>query len=146
LSARSVDQKIRADSQAALKARGTGKKNGERANYEVEKDPAVENEKADQGIVEVREEIDKLIRTSAKEIAKALIDAAMLGEVSPAKYLFEAIGLYPATEETLRKPQEQSLAERLLKRMGLPTEPVTGDEGTETSERKSALAGTSGDI
>jgi hypothetical protein len=93
--------------------------------------------------VEVREEIDRLIRTSAQEIAKALIDAAMLGEVAPAKYLFEAAGLYPATEKTLPKPQGESLAERLLKRMGLPTElPISGN-GAETLERGSALAGTS---
>jgi hypothetical protein len=82
-------------------------------------------------VIQLRADIDKLIRSAAEDIAQGLIDAAKTGQVAPAKYLFEAVGLYPATEETLPKPEGESLAERLLKRMGLPTEPVSGGEDRE---------------
>jgi hypothetical protein len=42
--------------------------------------------------------------------------------------LFEAAGLYPATEETAARPQGDSLAHILLRRMGLPLESVIRDE------------------
>jgi hypothetical protein len=84
-------------------------------------------------VIHLRADIDKLIRSAAEIIAQALIDAAKAGQVAPAKYLFEAVGLYPVTEETMPKPEGESLAERLLKRMGLPTEPVIDGEDGEKS-------------
>jgi hypothetical protein len=57
-----------------------------------------------------------------------VIEVAKTGQLASAKYLFEAVGLYPATEETRAKAPEDSLAYTLLRRMGLPTEPVICDE------------------
>jgi hypothetical protein len=47
--------------------------------------------------------------------------------------LFEAVGLYPATEETAARPQGDSLAHILLRRMGLPLESVIRDEEEDPS-------------
>ena len=76
---------------------------------------------------EARNNIARLVRMSVNEIAGRFIELAKDGEVAPAKYLFEMVGLYPATEEAASKP-ENSLAYTLLKRMGLPTEAMTGEE------------------
>jgi hypothetical protein len=72
---------------------------------------------------EVRENIAALVKNSASSIAAAVIDVAKTGQLAQAKYLFETVGLYPTGDETQSEPEE-SLAQILLKRMGLPTEPV----------------------
>jgi hypothetical protein len=77
--------------------------------------------------VEARKNVAALVRMAANEIAVGLIAQAKSGELAPAKYLFELAGLYPATPETSSKP-ENSLAYALLKRMGLPTDPVDAEE------------------
>jgi len=79
-------------------------------------------------IVEVRGNIDNLVKDAAELIAIEVIKVALTGQLATAKYLFEAIGLYPATEQTAPPPVVGSLAHTLLKRMGLPTEPVIRDE------------------
>jgi hypothetical protein len=73
-------------------------------------------------LVEARKGISDVVRVSATSIVAALIEKAEKGEVAPAKYLFEMVGLYPATAETSSKP-EDSLAYTLLQRMGLEPEP-----------------------
>jgi hypothetical protein len=80
--------------------------------------------------VEARKNIATLVRMSANAIAAGLIAQARSGELAPTKYLFELVGLYPATQETASKP-ENSLAYALLKRMGLPTDPVDAEEDAE---------------
>jgi hypothetical protein len=76
---------------------------------------------------EARKNIATLVRMSVNEIAVQFIELAKDGEVGPAKYLFEVCGLYPATAETSAKP-ENSLAYALLKRLGLPTDPMVCQE------------------
>jgi hypothetical protein len=78
-------------------------------------------------VVEVRKQIDILVTASAEKIANVLIKAAETGKLAEAKYLFEMIGLHPATHEAEFRP-ENSLAYRLLKRLGLPTEPVEQEQ------------------
>jgi hypothetical protein len=72
-------------------------------------------------MAEARKSTSDVVRMSAMGIIAALIKKAEEGEVGPAKYLFEMVGLYPAAEETSPRP-EDSLAYTLLQRMGLPTE------------------------
>jgi len=79
-------------------------------------------------VVKVRENINDLVTESAKDIAEEVIKVAKTGQLASARYLFEAVGLYPATEETKAQPQRDSLAYTLLRHMGLPTEPVIVDE------------------
>ena len=78
-------------------------------------------------IAQVRTKINNMVWNSAETIAKAMINAAKSGQLATAKYLFEVAGIYPATEETKGIPKEDSLAYTLLKRLGLPTEPLTYD-------------------
>ena len=83
-------------------------------------------------MVRVRENINDLVGHSAKAIANKVIEVARTtGQLASAKYLFEAVGLYPPTEETMPTQKEDSLAHTLLRRMGLPTEPLTEDEDPE---------------
>jgi hypothetical protein len=77
--------------------------------------------------VEARKNIATLVRMSVNEIVVQFIELAKNGEVGPAKYLFEVCGLYPATAETFAKP-ESSLAYTLLKRLGLPTDPIVCED------------------
>src|SRR6202044_3538286 len=76
--------------------------------------------------VEARKNIATQVRMSV-EIVALFIGLAKDGEVGPPKYLFEVCGLYPATAETSAKP-ESSLAYTLLKRLGLPTDPIVCEE------------------
>jgi hypothetical protein len=85
------------------------------------------NMKVPADFVEARNNIATLVRMSVNEIAVQFIELAKDGEVGPAKYLFEVCGLYPATAETSAKP-ENSLAYALLKRLGLPTDPMVCQE------------------
>jgi hypothetical protein len=79
---------------------------------------------------EARKNIATLVRMSSNEITRGLIAQAKSGELAPTKYLFELVGLYPPTPETSSKP-ENSLAYALLKRMGLPTDPMLAEEDAE---------------
>ncbi|MCU1303041.1 MAG: hypothetical protein JWQ87_3325 [Candidatus Sulfotelmatobacter sp.] len=76
-------------------------------------------------VVKVRENIKNMVWNAAETIATQVIAAANEGQLAAVKYLFEVVGMYPATEETKGTPEEDSLAYILLKRLGLPTEPVT---------------------
>jgi len=84
-------------------------------------------EKTPKDFAEVRRNIANLVRASASTIAKKAIKLAEDGQLAQVKYLFEAVGLYPPTADTAPRP-EDSLAYALLKRMGLPTEPVIWEE------------------
>jgi hypothetical protein len=87
-------------------------------------------------MVKVRENIHRLVGHSAEEIAAKVIEIAKDGQLASAKYLFEAVGLYPAMEETKAKGPD-SLAYALLKRMGRPTEPVAKDDNPEAGVSES---------
>ena len=75
----------------------------------------------------VRKSIANLVGNSAEAMVQKLINAPKDGHLAPMKYLFEAVGLYPPTLETLPEPDE-SLACTLLRRLGIPTEPVVREE------------------
>ncbi len=88
------------------------------------KNDKVATKKKGRDVVEVRENINELVKDSAEAIAIEVIKVAKTGQLAPAKYLFEAAGIYPAMEQTAMRPIETSLAHTLLTRMGLPLEPV----------------------
>jgi hypothetical protein len=104
---------------AKSRSKGTAKKSAKKS---------AGSKKKPVDLVQVRENINSLVGDSAEDIANKVIEFAKNGQLASAKYLFEAVGLYPATEETRAKAPEDSLAFTLLKRMGLPTEPVICDE------------------
>lgn len=103
------------------------KKAKSKAQKRTASKPAAKKEKQ-VDMVKVRQEIGKLVGESAGDIAKGMIEIAKTGQLALAKYLFEAVGLYPASEETSGKPKGVSLAETLLQRLGLPLEPLKESE------------------
>jgi len=105
------------------RARNKGRDSGEH-NVAGEEHP-ISIEPAD--VVQIRTNIHNMVWNSVETIATAMINAAKSGQLATGKYLFEVAGIYPATEETKAKPKEDSLAYTLLKRLGLPTEPLTYD-------------------
>jgi len=102
------------------KSKGTTKKTAKKKAPEKKKG---------KDVVQVRENINELVKDSAEDIATEVIKVAKTGQLASAKYLFEAAGIYPATEQTaMMRPIETSLAHTLLTRMGLPLDPVICDE------------------
>lgn len=119
------------ESTANAKDEIKGRDNGSAEEF-AETSKAISKEPVD--MARVRKDISNMMGNSATEIAAGMIKAALAGELAPAKYLFEMAGLYPATEETeATNPQEDSLAHILLKRMGLPIEPVIQDANSTSS-------------
>ena len=111
---------------SAKKAKGTGKgTTKELARPEKKK---VAGKRKGKDVVEVRENISELVKDAAKDIATEVIKVAKTGQLASARYLFEAAGIYPATEQTAMRPIETSLAHTLLTRMGLPLDPVICSE------------------
>lgn len=108
-------KKAKGKGKATAKAKKSAKKSAPKAKKPVD-------------MVRVRENINNLVKNSARKIATEVIKVAKTGQLASAKYLFEAVGLYPATEQTAVRPQDNSLALTLLKRMGLPTEPAICEE------------------
>jgi hypothetical protein len=98
-------------------------------------------EKMPVDMVQVRESINNLVGASARKIAVEVIKVALTGQLATAKYLFEAVGLYPPTEQTEVRPIETSLAHTLLTRMGIPLEPVVSEEEDPTPLLKTAAKG-----
>jgi hypothetical protein len=72
--------------------------------------------------------INNLVGKSARVIANKVIEAARDGQLASARYLFEAVGLYPATEQTAAPPVKDTLAHTPLTRLGMPLDPVVCDE------------------
>jgi len=71
----------------------------------------------------IRQQITDLVRNQAVPMVEITISEVDKGHYAAMKYLFEMIGLYPAAaqEET---EGEDSLARTLLRRLGLPEEPM----------------------
>jgi hypothetical protein len=111
---------------SAKKAKGKGKGTTEEPAKPERKKAAAKEKGKD--VVEVRESVNELVMESAVAIANKVIEAAKKGQLTSARYLFEAAGIYPATEQTAMRPIETSLAHTLLTRMGLPLDPVICSE------------------
>lgn len=88
---------------------------------------------------QLREGIQKQVGNEAEEIVDGLIEEAKKGYCNQAKFLFEMIGLYPATvgEEP---PEEDSLAKTLLHRLGFPDGPTPETEVTSEGDRQETAA------
>jgi hypothetical protein len=119
------------------KAKAKGKGKGA-AKKSAAKKPAAKNsaakKKKGKDIAQVRENINELVKASAKLIANKVIEVAKTGQLASARYLFEAVGLYPPTEQTAAPPVKDTLAHTLLTRMGLPTDPVICEEDETQAE------------
>jgi len=71
----------------------------------------------------------KLVKNAAHAMAEAVVDEGKKGQVSPVKFLLEMAGIFPVPEAEVNAPdqREESLAETLLDRLGIPKTPVAAD-------------------
>jgi hypothetical protein len=123
-----VDSFVEGRAVIVKKAKGKGEGQGKGKAAAKKSGGSVKRSKKSKDVVQVRENINDLVKDSAEDIATEVIKVAKTGQLASAKYLFEAVGLYPPTEETRPTVKEDSLAHTLLRRMGLPTEPLSEEE------------------
>jgi hypothetical protein len=116
----------------AGKKRASGKKSAgkKRASAAAKKAGKKKSESLEKKVdfVQLRKSIAELVEESAELICSKVLEVAKTGQLAPAKYMFEAVGLFPAMEREEAERPEGSLAFTLLRRMGLPTEPIREDE------------------
>jgi len=98
--------------------------------------PGVREEQSPVDLGAVRQQITNLIAKNAVEMVETTIEQAAKGHYQAMKYLFEIVGLYPATTPE-ENPEEESLAAILLRHLRLPVEPsppegVTKDCSSDT--------------
>ena len=94
-------------------------------------------------LAEIRRQISDLVGNGAVGMVESTMEEVGKGHYLGMKYLFEMIGLYPATSADDR-PLEDSLAAILLRSLGLPQAPmpeagVTEDSGGTASAREDVL-------
>ena len=94
-----------------------------RGKKRVKRLPAGRKSRQTTDLAAIRQQITDLVRDQAVPMVETTISEVDKGHYSAMKYLFEMIGLYPAAtqEET---QGEDSLARTLLRRLGLPEEPM----------------------
>ena len=74
-------------------------------------------------LAELRRKITELVAQNAVAMVQQAIDAVREeGQYQAMKYLFEMVGLYPATAQE-NTPEQESLAAILLAQLGLPDVP-----------------------
>ena len=70
-------------------------------------------------LAEVRERIKNLVGNAAVEMVASGIKEANKGHYAAMKFLFELVGLYPASEGGAQGAEEDGLAKALLGRLGV---------------------------
>ena len=89
-------------------------------------------------LAEIRRQINDIVGHGAVGMVEATIDQVGKGHYLGMKYLFEMIGLYPATSNE-EAPTEDSLAAILLRRLGLPDAPMPEPGVTKDSAPSAAV-------
>lgn len=88
-------------------------------------------EKPPVDLAKVRKDISNIVGSRATELAQAVLEEGKKGQLAPVKYLFEVSGLYPASESSVAKPDEESLAHTLLRKLHLPELPIENEDDEE---------------
>jgi hypothetical protein len=95
----------------------------------VKRKDAAQRESKDLNTAEVRKQVRKIIEEHAQKMAEAVAGEGEKGQVGPVKYLFEVAHIHPpVTDGSEATEREESLAETLLDRFGIPKDPVAADE------------------
>jgi hypothetical protein len=90
----------------------------------------------------IRRQITDLVGNEALGLVNTTIAEAEKGHYAAMKYLFEMVGLYPATAQEAPEADD-ALAGTLLRRMGMENEPTT--ETAVTKDRGEAAPAGAGD-
>ena len=102
-------------SKKKAKKKGTAKKSAKKKSASKKEQEINE--------VELLKELSKKVKSSAPEITDKVIEYAKDGQMAPVKFLFEMANIYPQVlDGTTSSKEEDSLAQTLLERLGLPTE------------------------
>jgi hypothetical protein len=91
-------------------------------------------------LAEIRRQIEELVGNGAVGMVEYTIEEVANGHYLGMKYLFEMIGLYPATL-TNDAPAQDSLAAILLRRLGLADAPISEPGVTKDSGQQTASIG-----
>ena len=90
-------------------------------------------------LAEIRRQITDLVGNGAVGMVEATMEEVGKGDYLGMKYLFEMIGLYPATS-TDDAPEQDSLAATLLRRLGIPEAPMPESRVTKDSTTAAATS------
>lgn len=87
-------------------------------------------------LVDVRRDIKNIVGGAAREITRAVVVEAKKGQLTTAKYLFEATGIYPVLEggDTVDNPDDDTFAQRIVRRLGLPEGPLPKNDDDDAPE------------
>ena len=111
---------------------GTGTASGRVAS------PAKSAGRTTPDLAEIRRQINDIVGNGAVGMVETTIDQVGKGHYLGMKYLFEMIGLYPATSND-EAPPEDSLAAILLQRLGLSEAPMPEPGVTKGSSLTAAV-------
>jgi hypothetical protein len=87
-------------------------------------------------IAKIRDQIKQAVGGRAVEVANAAMDGVKNGHYLPMKYLFEVIGIFPASA-VAESPEDDSLAKILLRKLGLDPELVRPETKVSTDSLES---------
>jgi hypothetical protein len=90
-------------------------------------------------LAEIREQIAILVGNVAVGMVESTIEGVGQGHYLGMKYLFELIGLYPATAPE-EDPVQDSLAATLLRRLALPETPTLEQKVTKDCKTTGAVS------
>ncbi len=90
-------------------------------------------------LAEIRQQITNLVGNGALGMVETMIEEVGKGHYLGMKYLFELIGLYPATVAD-ESPAEDSMAATLLRRLGLPESPMQEQKVTKDIEMPNTVS------
>lgn len=76
----------------------------------------------------VLKDLSALVEVNADNLATAVIEEGMQGQVSPVKFLFEIAHIFPPSDSSTPSEREECLAETLLDALKIPKTPVVHDE------------------
>lgn len=111
------------------KAKKSKKASGQNIKKAAKKKKIRKSKQKERDAKEVRHECSKLVKEDAREVTVAVIGEAKKGQLGPMKYLFEMANIFPQADDgSQTSAEEDSLAETLLNRLGIPTHPVVADE------------------
>ena len=87
---------------------------------------------------QVREQISGMVKSGAKEITRAVIGQAKMGQLAQARYLFEVAKIFPAVNDgEAATAEEDCLAKTLLARIDAPKKPTEEREDDEVEGNES---------
>ena len=86
--------------------------------------------KKEKETAELRKDLVKIVKERAPKMVGAVAGEGEKGQVGSVKFLLELAGIFPVPEAEVNAPdkREESLAETLLDRLGIPKTPVVADE------------------